>query len=131
MSEIKENKLVVSNNFVEIFKHFNVSDKTKEMRELSKRELYLLLTVCLDKHDDELPIVNYNFLPFRDEVMEINDVQDDKEITNQVILDLIKESDDKYIETDYIVDEMGNKLPDPFTKEEIRDLKIEMINGDN
>ena len=82
MSEIKENKLVVSNNFVEIFKHFNVSDKTKEMRELSKRELYLLLTVCLDKHDDELPIVNYNFLPFRDEVMEINDVQDDKEITN-------------------------------------------------
>jgi hypothetical protein len=63
--------------------------------------------------------------------MEINDVQDDKEITNQVILDLIKESDDKYIETDYIVDEMGNKLPAPFTKEEIRDLKIEMINGDN
>jgi len=124
-------QIKVSNEFVDIFKNFNVINKVEEMKTLSKKELYLLLTVCLDKHDDEQPTVVYNFQPFREQVMELFEIQNDKETLNPILQQLIDESGDKYIETDCIVDEMGNKLPEPMTKEEVRDAKINIINGDD
>jgi Fe-S-cluster formation regulator IscX/YfhJ len=128
----KSNKNInVSNEFVDIFKNFNVVNKVEEMKLLSKKELYLLLTLCLDKHDDTQPTVVYNFQQFREEVMELFEIQDDKETLNPVLQELIKESGDKYIETDGIVDEMGNKLPEPLTKEGVRDAKIDIINSDD
>ena len=130
MSEEKK-QLKVSNEFVDIFKNFNVVNKVEEMKALSKKELYLLLTLCLDKHDDEQPTVVYNFQPFREQVMELFEIQDDKETLNPVLKELIEESGDKYIETDNIVDETGNKLPEPLTKEEVRDVKINIINSDD
>lgn len=130
MHETSNKTLVVSDEFFEIFKNFNVVSQVDEMKKLSKKELYLLLTVCLDKFSDEDPVVNFNFQPFKEEVMEIFDVQDDKDSTNQTLLDLISESGDKYIETDYIVDNKGEKLPEPLTKEEVRDAKINIINKD-
>jgi hypothetical protein len=123
-------KLKVSNEFVDIFKNFNVINKVEEMKSLSKKELYLLLTLCLDKHDDEQPTVVYNFQPFRDEVMELFEIQEEKETLNPVLQELIEESGDKYIETDNIVDVDGNQLPEPLTKEEVRDVKINIINSD-
>ena len=129
-SETKQIK--VSKEFVDIFRNFNVVNQVEEMKKLSKKELYLLLTVCLDKHDDEQPTVVYNFQPFREEVMEIFEIQDDKETLNPILQALIEESGDKYIETDNIVDDLGNKLPEPLTKEEVRDAKINIINdGDS
>jgi hypothetical protein len=62
--------------------------------------------------------------------MEIFDVQDDKDPISQYLIELIEESGDKYIETDNIVDDKGEKLPDPLTKEEVRDAKINIINQD-
>jgi hypothetical protein len=129
MSE-ETKQLKVSNEFVGIFKNFNVINKVEEMKALSKKELYLLLTLCLDKHDDGQPTVVYNFQPFREQVMELFEIQDDKETLNPVLQELIKESGDKYIETDNIVDVDGNKLPEPLTKEEVRDAKINIINSD-
>jgi hypothetical protein len=127
----KSNKNInVSNEFVDIFKNFNVINKVEEMKALSKKELYLLLTLCLDKHDDGQPTVVYNFQPFREQVMELFEIQDDKETFNPVLQELIEESGDKYIETDNIVDVDGNKLPEPLTKEEVRDAKINIINSD-
>jgi hypothetical protein len=88
------------------------------------------LTLCLDKHDDGQPTVVYNFQPFREQVMELFEIQDDKETLNPILQELIEESGDKYIETDNIVDVDGNKLPEPLTKEEVRDAKINIINSD-
>jgi hypothetical protein len=59
--------------------------------------------------------------------MEIFDVQDDKEVTNTVLLDLVKETGDTYIETENIVDGSDNKVGDVFTKEEVRDIRIDLI----
>jgi hypothetical protein len=126
--ETSNKNLIVSEQFVEIFKKFNVVTQVEEMKKLSKREFYLLLTVCLDKFSDEDPVVNFNFQPFKNEVMEIFDVQDDKDPINPVLIDLIGESGDKYIETDYIIDSNGNNLPEPLTKEQVRDAKINIIN---
>ncbi len=123
MSEIK-----VTNDFINIYRNFNVKDVSNEMKNLSEKELYLLLTLCLDKHSDDNSTVLHNFQPFREQVMEIYDIQDDKETTNPFLKILVEESGDKYIETDDVVDEMGNKLPEPYTKEELRDIKIDLIN---
>ena len=127
-SETSNKNLIVSDEFFQIFKNFNVVTQVEEMKKLSKKELYLLLTVCLDKFSDEDPVVNFNFQPFEKEVMEIFDIQDDKDATETDLISLIDESGDKYIETDYIVNNNGDKLPNPLTKEEVRDAKINIIN---
>ncbi len=126
-----EKKVVVSEEFVNIYKFFNVINQVENMKSLSDRELYLLLTVCLDKHDDELSIVKYNFQPFKDQVMEIFDIQDDKQTTNTILLSLIDETGSQYIETSDIFGPDDSKLPEPYTKEEVRDVKISIIGGDN
>jgi hypothetical protein len=124
----QDKKIIVSNEFVDIFRNFNVVDKIEEMKLLSKRELYLLLTVCFDKHDEDQPTVIYNFLEFKDYIMEISDLFENNKTDNQILIEL---SESGYIETDNIVDENGNGLPTTLTKEEIRDLRIDIINGDN
>ena len=126
----KENQIHVSNEFVDIYTNFNVVTQVEKMKQLTKRELYLLLTVCLDKFSDEDPVVKHNLLPFKEEIMSIFDVQDDKEATDSVLIDLITESGDKYIETDYIVYNDDQKLPEPLTKDQVRDAKINIINED-
>lgn len=123
----KIKKVVVSDLFMDCYKHFNVYSQVERMNELSERELYLLLILCLDKHDDENTVVKHNFIPFEKQIMEIFDVQDDKEVTNQVLLDLVKETGDTYIETENIVDGSDNKVGDVFTKEEVRDIRIDLI----
>ena len=128
-SDIK--KVSVSNEFIDIYRHFNVSNQIDRMNKLSERELYLLLTFCLDKHDDENVTVKQNFIQFEKQIMEIFEIQDDKETTNQVILDLIKETGDSYIEAENIVDILGNKTPDIFTVQEIRDIRIDLINQED
>jgi hypothetical protein len=122
-------KLIVSDEFIEIYRNFNVYDQTEQINKLSDRERFLLLILCVDKHDDENPIVLYNFKPFKEEIKEIYIVQDNQETTNQVLLDLIKETDHEHVESDYIRDKDGNKVPNPFDKNEVRDKKIDIINN--
>jgi hypothetical protein len=62
--------------------------------------------------------------------MEIYDIQDDKETTNETLLALIEETGDKYIETDDLVDSEGNKLREPYTKQEVREAKIDILNDE-
>jgi len=104
----------VSKQFVDIYSNFNVVTQVEKMKQLSKKELYLLLTVCLDKFSDEDPVVRHNLIPFKDECMAIFDIQDDKEPTEQDLIDLVNES--------------GDKLPEPLTKDQVRDAKINIIN---
>ena len=120
----------VSNEFVDIYTNFNVITQVEKMKQLTKRELYLLLTVCLDKFSDEDPVVKHNLLTFKEEIMSIFDIQDDKDATDSVLIDLISESGDKYIETDNIVYNDDQKLSDPLTKDQVRDAKINIINED-
>jgi hypothetical protein len=121
-------KVSVSDLFTKIYENFNVVTQVDEMKKLSRRELYLLLTVCLDKHSDEDTVVVHNFTPFKDECMKIFDIQDDISTEDVDIKSLIEETGDKYIETENIVDFNGNPLKEPLTKEQVRDAKIDIIN---
>lgn len=126
MSEEVKN-VTVSDLFVKIYENFNVVDQIENMNNLSEEELYLLLVYVLDRHSDEDPVVVHNLQPFKEKVMEIYELQDDKETNNKVLLELVEKTGDKYIETDYVVDGSDNKLKDPLTKEEVREAKIDII----
>lgn len=126
MSEEVEN-VIVSDLFEKIYENFNVVDQVENMNNLSEEELYLLLVYVLDRHSDEDPVVVHNLQPFKEKVMEIYDLQDDKETKNTILLGLIEKTSDKYIETDYIVNGAGEKLRDPLTKGEVREAKIDII----
>ena len=129
-SELEKN-IVVSDEFFEIYKNFNVTTQVEEMKALDKEELYLLLTLCLDKHDDTNALALSNFRAFADEIREILDLQEDKEVKNQYLLDLAKRTEDSYIETDNIVNSKGEKIPEPYTLQEVRDIKIGLIEKDS
>lgn len=125
-----EKMITVSDEFVKIYKSFNVNCQIEEMKKLSKKELYLILTLSLDKFSEDDPVVKVNTSFFREELLEIFDIQDDKECANPLLKEISIETGDKYIETDYLVDKKGDKLPEPLNKEQVRDAKINLINKD-
>lgn len=125
--ESKSKKIKVSDEFVNIYRNFNVYNQIDKLKFMSKKDLYLMLTLCLDKHSDEDPVVVNNFLPFKEECMKIFDVQDDKGTDDLDLKSLIDETNDEYIDTDILVDSTGGKLPDPYTQQEARDIKIQKL----
>lgn len=128
MMKIENEKMIkVSDELKNIYKKLNVSNQVDEIKKLSKRELYLLLMLGLDKFSEDDPVVKFNLSSFSQELLEIFDVQDDKEVNSDILKSLIDETGDRYIETDYIVDMDGNKLPEPLSKDEVRDAKINLI----
>jgi predicted membrane-bound dolichyl-phosphate-mannose-protein mannosyltransferase len=124
-------EIVVTDLFVEIYENFNVSSQIDKMMKLSERELYLLLTLCLDKHveEDDYNSTVTNNLRCENEyyIQEIYNLQDDKLVTNKVIKKLIKETGYKYIDTKNICDKYSNTLREPLGKDEVRDIKIDII----
>lgn len=121
-------KLSVSEDFINIYRNINVTEQVDKMKKLSRKELLLLLLLCLDKHSEDDVVVINNLLPFEKECDLLFDLQDDKEVDDEDIKELSKLTEDKYIDTDILVDINGNKLPEPLTKQEVRDAKINIIN---
>ncbi len=121
---MEEKTLQVSDLFVEIYTNLNVCSQIENMKNLSKKELYLLLILALDKHNDEDPVVLHNLLPWKDTALEIFNLQDDKETDIIELKELVEETGDKYIDVTILVDSKGNKLKEPLSKEEVRDAKI-------
>ena len=120
-------KVEVSSEFIKCYEYFNVCDVSSNIKLLDRRELYLLLVLCVDKHDDANAIVINNFKEFRDEVSEILELQENENTDNQIILDLMKETGDNTIEIDDIVCFDGTVIREPFTVGVIRDIKIDGI----
>ena len=128
---MNDKKIVVSDLFVDIYTNFNVCSQVERMKTLTKKELYLLIILALDKQDDNDPVVLHNFLAFEDIGDDIFEIQEDKGFVNDDLKQLIEETGDKYITTKNVIDSKGNQLPEPLSKVEVRDAKINIINGDN
>lgn len=128
---MNDKKIVVSDLFVDIYTNFNVCSQVEKMKTLTKKELYLLIILALDKQDDNDPVVLHNFLPFESIGDDIFEIQEDKGVVNDDLKQLIEETGDKYITTKNVIDSKGNQLPEPLSKVEVRDAKIDIINGDN
>lgn len=115
---MNKQKLTVSDIFIDIYKHFNVSDQRERMKLLTKKELYYLLICCIDNHDDEDKVCLLNFSPFESEINEILEFGESEKTENAYLLELIDETEDNWISSTEL------ELPKPFTKEEIRDLRL-------
>lgn len=116
----EKDKLTVSQLFVEIYRNFNVSDQIENMKKLSKDELYYLLDTCIDSHDEDDLTVCQNFSPFVVEIENILEIHNG--LTENTDLNIIKERihDNRVTET-------GVPLPKIYTKDEVRDLKLNKI----
>lgn len=127
----KNKYITVSNKFVEIYKMFNVVKQTESLSQLSRKELMLMLVLSIDSFSEENPAVIENFKDFKSELELIFDLQQDKECTDEDLLSLGKETDEKYIDTSKIRDVHGDELPKPLTEEEAlqmrRDISITNI----
>ena len=126
------NFLIVSDLFAKIYENFNVDDQLENMYKLSEEELYLLILYVLDNHDTKDLLVVHNLEPFRDKVMEIYDIQDDKETSNTILLGLIEKTGDKYIDTDYIVKNSDQRLKDTLISiSKLEKLMLEAVEDED
>jgi hypothetical protein len=122
-----KNELKVSQLFVDIFQYFNVYDQRDRMKNLSKIELYLLLDTCVDAHDEDDATVALNFSSYSLELKEILKIQSgDPSSWNVALKDLIKLTNDPVLKSEKIT-ESGEYLPEVFTKEQVRELKLNKI----
>ena len=133
MSDDNVKKIVVSDLFVDIYTNFNVCSQVERMKTLSKKELYLLILVVLDKNTDETlendPVIQHNLLPFEEYSDDIYNLSDDKDVVTE-LAELVEETG-QYVKTTNIVDSNGNQLREPLNKAEVRDAKINIIEEDN
>jgi hypothetical protein len=123
--ENKESNITVSELFLEIYRNFNVSNQIDKMKIITKEELYLLLDACIDRHDEDDSTVQLNFSPFVEEIKEILKIQSGEDADDKILKNL----QDRISQT--LICELktqsGEDLPDPYTKEEVRDLKLNKI----
>lgn len=111
----------MSSLFFEIYQHFNVGDQVEKMKKLSQKELYYLLICCMDHHDEDDPIVIANYTPFESEINEILELQETEKTKNQYLIELQNLTGDQWINTN------KTNLPTPYTKNEVRELKLNNI----
>jgi hypothetical protein len=127
----KNKYITVSDNFVETYKMFNVIKQTEKLNQLSRKELMLILLLSIDSFSEENPAVLENLKEFKNELELIFDLQDDKECTDEDLLQLGKDTDEKHIDTSKIRDIKGEELPTALTDSEAlqmrRDIGINNI----
>lgn len=127
----KEKYITVSDDFVAIYKMFNVNRQTEKMKKLSRKELMLMLVLAIDSFSEENPAVIENFRDFRSEMELIYGLQQDQECQDVDLLSLGNETDEKYIDTSKIIDSSGEELPAPLSEEQAlqirRDIGISNI----
>ena len=91
----------------------------------------LILVLSIDSFSEENPAVLENLKEFKNELELILDLQDDKECTDEDLLQLGKDTDEKHIDTSKIRDIKGEELPTALTDSEAlqmrRDIGINNI----
>jgi len=125
---MQETTLTVSKEFIECFQMFNVIKQVDKIKSLSRKERILLLTLAVDTFSEENVVVIENIRDFKEELELVYDLQQDKDCSDTDLLELGKETNEKYIDTDILVDMSGGKLPKAYTEEEAlrmrRDINI-------
>jgi hypothetical protein len=126
--KIDNKYITVSDKFVKIYKFMNVV-KVEEIKELSRKELMLMLILSVDSFSEDNVALIENLKSFKYELSIILSLQEDKECTDRDILDLASETDEKYIDTSKIRDINGNELSTPLTEEEALNLRRDISIG--
>lgn len=108
-----------------IFINFNVSNQTEEMKNLNEKELYILLNACIESHSDEDPQVLQNFQSHIEMCKNLRKLFDTGSSDNETLLELSKQYG-PFLSIP-LQDKDGNDLPQPLTRNEVRELKLNNI----
>lgn len=127
---MSETKYEVSDKFIWIYRRMHVKNLVEDMKQLDKRELYLLLLRTLDDHDLENESVMANMRAFKAECLEIFAINDGKETSCPVLAELKGEDISKTLINLHMTDRQGVVIGSPLTRDEIRDEKISDIIDD-
>lgn len=126
--ELKDTpKIIVSDELIDIYLNIDKVNRIDSIKQLSKRELYILLLIVIDNHDDNNKYVKYNCRPFEKEAFEIYKVQNNEKINSVILNKLIENSSEHYIETTNIFDSEGNSLPTLNDIRSIRKYKLKVL----
>lgn len=126
--EEKKNGTIVSNKLIEIFLTINKMDKTEDMRNLPKKELYILLLLSIENYSDTNEYIVKNFTLFEEECYNIYNVQLGKGTNDPYLQMLMEETDSTFINTNKIFDDDGYIFPNLESKSSIRNYKIKTLN---
>ena len=115
----------ITDEIKNIFINFNVSNQTEEMKKLNEKELYILLNACIESHSDQDPQVLQNFHSQIENVNNLRDLFDTGSSDNETLRELLKQYG-PYLGIP-LQDKDGNDLPQPLTRNEVRELKLNNI----
>ena len=135
---MNEKTIQVSDEFIHLYKMFPVVKITDEMKNLSRKELLLLLILAADSYSETNPVILFNCKEFKEDLKVIYKLQEldpsqEANIlnTDPTLLELGELTGEKYINVSQIRDTKGNQLPAPTTDQEAiqirRDIGINTI----
>lgn len=127
MEEEQKKSLVVSDEFIEVYKYLNAVDMHERIEGLSQEEKYLLVMLSLDNHDIAKDMVRENLLPYKSIGQDIYDCMEGNENDSEIIASLIERTGDKYIDVSVLVDKYGNEMPGIADTAEIRAYKMRIF----
>jgi len=115
----------VSELFIDIYKNFNVIDQTERLSLLTEKESYILLNLIIERHSEEDPQVVKNLST---SVEKINNLKSLFEIgeTRDEVLNSLSTKYGRYLNIS-LQDSNSQELPEPYTREEVRELKLNNI----
>lgn len=125
----EKKKIIVSDEFVEVYKYLAADDMTERINALPEMEKYLLVLLALDKHDVHHPVVHPNVYPLRGIGEALYDQLSEHEHCDDVVSQLVEMTGDKYLDVSVLRDGAGNEMPEPATKDEIRDYKLRFLDN--
>ena len=116
---------IVSDQLVDIFLNFNVTDQREQLTKLSNKDYYVLLNLCIDLHSEEDPQVIQNLSTSAAKIRNLRTLFETGESTDVELRELSLKYG-RYLNI-IVKDSLGNELPNPYTKEEVRELKLNKI----
>ena len=128
----EEKDVVVSDLFFDVYKNFNIYDQSERMKSLTEIELYLILSCVCEKHEDD-SIVIESLSNFEKELSNFIDFEKSGQTDVEPLISIsnmfksVIDSQFGGVIYSKIVDKDGNKLPDPYKKDEARDIKMSIL----
>jgi hypothetical protein len=130
---MNEKTIKVSDLFIHLFKMFNVTDVTEQMKQLSRKELFLLMILSVDSYGSDDPALLSNMSPFKEELKLIHKLQtlepkqdSTTDIIDPILVELSKETGEKYININNLRTLNGEKLPEPTSTSDAISMRREI-----
>ena len=117
---------IANETFIEIYRNFNVSNQIDKIKTMSSKEKYVLLNLCIEVHNERDLQVIENLSPFVEEITSLKKLFENDASSEDPFLNELSMKYGSKLNIP-IEDIFGNELPEPYSREEVRELKLNKI----